>query len=46
MSNIITNAKEINNMGNYIKEAFGADEFFVDDFHFFESRKGLWLQVL
>ena len=21
-------------------------EFFIDDFHFFESREGLWLQVL
>ena len=36
MSNIITNLKEINDMGKYIKDTFGADEFFVDDFHFFE----------
>ena len=41
MANIITNMKEINNMGKYIKDAFGAEEFFVDDFHFFEAREGL-----
>lgn len=46
MANIITNMKEINNMGKYIKDAFGAEEFFIDDFHFFEAREGLWLQVL
>lgn len=46
MANIITNMKEINNMGKYIKDAFGAEEFFVDDFQFFEAREGLWLQVL
>ena len=46
MSNIITNTKEINNIGKYVKDAFGADEFFIDDFRFFEAREGLWLQVL
>lgn len=46
MSNIITNLKEINDMGKYLKDAFGADEFFVDDFHFFEAKDGMWLQVL
>ena len=46
MANIITNMKEINNIGKYIKDAFGAEEFFIDDFHFFEAREGLWLQVL
>lgn len=46
MANIITNTKEINNIGKYVKEAFGAEEFFMDDFHFFEAREGLWLQVL
>ena len=46
MANIITNTKEINNIGKYVKEAFDAEEFFMDDFHFFEAREGLWLQVL
>ena len=46
MSNIITNTKEFNNIGNYLKNAFGVDEFYMDDFHFFEAREGLWLQVL
>ena len=46
MANIITNMKENNNMGKYIKDAFGAEEFFVDDFRFFEAREGLWLQVI
>lgn len=46
MSNIITNTKEFNSIGNYLKDAFGVDEFYIDDFHFFEAREGLWLQVL
>ena len=40
------NAKEINDMGKYLKDAFGAEEFFIDDVHFFESRKNLWLQAI
>lgn len=46
MSNIITNLKEINDMGKYLKDAFGVEEFFIDDVCFFESRKDLWLQAI
>ena len=46
MSNIITNTREINSIGNYVKEAFGATEFFIDDFAFYEAKDGFWLQVL
>jgi hypothetical protein len=40
------NTKEINDMGKYLKDAFGAEEFFIDDVCFFESRKDLWLQAI
>ena len=40
------NTKEISNIGNYLKNAFGVEEFFIDDVHFFESRKDLWLQAI